>query len=380
MDRAHILHDVKLRELEAELSRRGRFSRIIRTFSVRNTLHNCGMAYIADSEHSQTTVALSEDSGLIHVAATMLVARPIPSAALYPFLASDLARFVERDRGTQWKTPDSGLALRLSRSTPDSNLVAQIAGETISDLHWAMYSAHAVLRRAGLACYIVRPAPELLWGNAVQDIPPRQTGTESKHYQTGRLSVYYTDELAGGGQLWGDEVVDFVKEAVGPVQAAHELCSGPGFIGFSLLSRGLCRQLSLSDVNPLAIDACLRTIDQNDLSDCTSTYVSDCLNSIPLDQRWSLVIANPPWMPFHERIPQWGQPIKYEDPDLLLHRRIFTDVIPHLENDGHIVLVESYMAAAPRDFENIGATAGLFLSRVYQTRFPTIYCLVFKRR
>ncbi len=76
-----------------------------------------------------------------------------------------------------------------------------------------------------------------------------------------------------------------------------ELCSGPGFIGFSLLAHGLRDSLVLTDINPAAVAAAQETVRRNRLEGRVSVYLSDGLDGVPADERWDLVVSNPPHFP-----------------------------------------------------------------------------------
>jgi methylase of polypeptide subunit release factors len=74
-----------------------------------------------------------------------------------------------------------------------------------------------------------------------------------------------------------------------------EWCAGPGFIGFSLLGAGLTETLCLADINPQAVAACRRSINDNALAARANVYLSDNLANIPQSEQWDLVVGNPPW-------------------------------------------------------------------------------------
>src|SRR5436853_2332334 len=76
------------------------------------------------------------------------------------------------------------------------------------------------------------------------------------------------------------------------MQRVFEWCSGPGFIGFSLLARGLAETLCLADVNREAVVACRRTVARNALESLVAVYRSDNLGDIPGSEQWDLVVSN----------------------------------------------------------------------------------------
>ena len=94
-------------------------------------------------------------------------------------------------------------------------------------------------------------------------IVPDGTALDIERY--GRLDVYYTHELDGGGRTFGQQFIPFLRDRIGPVRTAFEWCAGPGFIGFSMLSEGLCEHLALADVNPAAVEIAAKTVEENAL-------------------------------------------------------------------------------------------------------------------
>src|SRR5215467_1736635 len=109
------------------------------------------------------------------------------------------------------------------------------------------------------------------------------------------IQVSYKDHLDGGGRGFGQDFIPLLQHFGLPRQArAFEWCSGPGFIGFSMLAHGLCETLCLADINPESVQACRRTIADNALSDRVAVYCSDNLQDIPAAEKWDLVVSNPP--------------------------------------------------------------------------------------
>ena len=92
----------------------------------------------------------------------------------------------------------------------------------------------------------------------------------------GDVRVHYKRHLDGGGSSFGQDYIPFLHDRGMPRQSrVLEWCAGPGFIGFSLLGFGMCETLCLADVNPQAVAACRRTIDDNGLANRVALYHSD---------------------------------------------------------------------------------------------------------
>jgi methylase of polypeptide subunit release factors len=178
--------------------------------------------------------------------------------------------------------------------------------------------------------------------------------------QYGRLKVYYTHELDGGGRTFGQQFIPFVRDKIGPVRTAFEWCAGPGFIGFSMLSEGLCEHLALADVNPAAVEAATKTVERNALASRVEVYRSDCFDSVPAQEKWDLVVANPPHSGTNEVVPHIDRPgILYMDPDWSIHRRFYAQVGSHLSPGGSVVVQENALFSSTQDFEDMITASGL---------------------
>jgi tRNA1(Val) A37 N6-methylase TrmN6 len=125
------------------------------------------------------------------------------------------------------------------------------------------------------------------------------------------------------------------------VERVHEWCAGAGNIGFALLGPGLCDELSLSDVNPRAIEAMRDTVRRNRLEGRVKVYESDVLKGVPVDERWDLVVGNPP----HHRVgteAEYRANIRGNDPGWRLHRQFYATVAQFLKPSGSTLTIENY--------------------------------------
>jgi len=108
----------------------------------------------------------------------------------------------------------------------------------------------------------------------------------------GNIRVRYKDHLDGGGRTSGLDYLPLFRDLGMPRQArVFEWCAGPAFIGFALLGYGFCDSLAVADVNPEAVDACRRTVEDNGLGGRVAVYHADNLDGIPAAERWDLVVA-----------------------------------------------------------------------------------------
>jgi methylase of polypeptide subunit release factors len=181
--------------------------------------------------------------------------------------------------------------------------------------------------------------------------------------QYGSIEVCTHEDLDGGGTTFGQDFLPTISKHIGKVGRVFEFCSGPGYIGFSLLAHGLCDSLCLADINPVATAACQETIERNQLGDQVSVYLSDCFDSIPATERWDLVVANPPGVSTSQLYPQWGEAIIYQDLEWKLRRRFYDGVVRYLNAGAILLFAECTLFSASEDFEAMIAGGGLRVVR-----------------
>lgn len=175
----------------------------------------------------------------------------------------------------------------------------------------------------------------------------------------GEIRVSYKRHLDGGGSTFGQNYIPLLRDWGMPRQArAFEWCSGPGFIGFSLLAHGLCDALCLADINPEAVSACRRTVAENRLTNKVCVYQSDNLENIPSSECWDLVVGNPPHFDWS---PESGD-VRVCDPGWNIHRGFFGSIGRFLKPNGVILLQEN----------NRGSTAATFSRMIEEFGFTTV--------
>jgi Methyltransferase small domain len=167
------------------------------------------------------------------------------------------------------------------------------------------------------------------------------------------LEVVWIPELDGGGQVCGQEFLPMVQHLFGKVGHVYEVCAGCGFVGFSLLAHGLCDRLTLSDINPRAVEVMRRTIKRNNLADRVDVYLSDGLSDLPRDLRFDLVVSNPPWYE------NGNDSLIAFDPDWRFHRSFFAGIGEQLNTAASILFQENSGGAEPEVFLPMLAAGGL---------------------
>lgn len=188
-----------------------------------------------------------------------------------------------------------------------------------------------------------------------------------------KIEVFYKIELDGGGTTFGQDYLPVLKSKYpGRVfDRAYEWCSGPGFIGFSILSHGICRTLCLSDLYDPSITAAEITIDleSNQCRDLVTAYLCKDVALIPRHEQFDLVVANPPHFNDFNGIPSndyTGIRIS-KDINWRAHRNFFDNIKPYLTSDGIILLQEHIHGAKITDLVGMIEQNGLRITDHYNS-------------
>lgn len=178
-----------------------------------------------------------------------------------------------------------------------------------------------------------------------------------KFVKYGDIRVYYLPRLDGGGTGFGQDYIPIVRERFKKVGRICEFCSGPGFIGFSLLANGLCDSLCLVEVNPDAVEVCRYTIEANGLQDRVNVYLSDGLAGVPKGERWDLVVSNPPHFDGSEKL--YDMDMIAIDPGWRIHREFYKSVPQFLAKGGSVLFVENEVGSSADQWGELAEKNGL---------------------
>lgn len=139
---------------------------------------------------------------------------------------------------------------------------------------------------------------------------------ESLTFSNG-ISITWERGLDGGGSVQYLDFLNYLKENPKKYKHCLEWCAGLGAIGFSILDAGLCNQLSLSDLYEPAQTYALINAANNNITEKVKFYLGDSINCIPSDQKFDLVVANPPHCMLTVE-----ESLQYDD----ICRRLITDI------------------------------------------------------
>lgn len=195
------------------------------------------------------------------------------------------------------------------------------------------------------------------------------------------ITVFYTNELDGGGTSFGQDYIAVIKKHYPNRKFAKvfEWCSGPGFIGFSLLSHGICNSLCFTDLYNPALEAIDATVQHknNNCAQSVSSYLMKDLSLLPNHEIFDMVVANPP---------HFNTPISPEkntnrlcvDIHWQAHANFFKNIKSHLHKNSVILLQENSQGSTVADFSKMILEAGLEITDTFDSQIYPIYYIEIK--
>jgi hypothetical protein len=195
----------------------------------------------------------------------------------------------------------------------------------------------------------------------------------------GGIDVFYTTDLAGGGDYFGQDYLSTARRFVDKVDRLLEWCAGPGFIGFGLMGIGVAGACSFVDVNPKAVQCLKHTARRNGIVDKVEIRHSGTIAAAGFANRFQLVVSNPPM----------ASSIDYQmPPDLCLHQRLAYDIgwtcheemyahiIAHLSDHALLIIQETVGLSHPETFQRMIRDAGLTFVGAKPTFHKDIYYVI----
>lgn len=189
------------------------------------------------------------------------------------------------------------------------------------------------------------------------------------------IKVSYSISNDGSGSLFYEGFVRNLK-MIFPDRTfknSLEWCSGPGFLGYSILSQGITENLHLSDIEQSAIDQAKVTAINNGLENKVSFYVSDNWSNIPKTKKFDLIIGDPPFFNYtHYRHEYYNFDSRlFLDTNWEIHRNFFKGAADHLTDDGSIVLLEHASGSGVGTFKDMIEKSQLkIVDHFYQDKVP----------
>jgi len=185
------------------------------------------------------------------------------------------------------------------------------------------------------------------------------------------ITMFYEQEQDGGGTSFGMEY-DKIIAKLYPERVftrCYEWCSGPGFIGYYLLDRGVCQSICLSDMYSPSIDSANFTAESNQCKDQVTTYVLDDLSLLPAEEKFDLVVGNPPHFVNKKSLSHVSdnQIRCAVDQDWKTHQNFFKHIGNHLLPGGIILLQENMYGSTADTFAPYVNEAGMSITNVIKS-------------
>lgn len=170
-----------------------------------------------------------------------------------------------------------------------------------------------------------------------------------------KLKVYYQPGTDGGGTWFGQEYLSVIENRYpGRVfDKCFEWCSGPGYIGYSILGHELAHKLCLADIyEPVTQQANRSRLDPyNRCANRVSVYHTGDISTIPEHEQFDLIVGNPPHFPNAAADAESHR--LQSDVNWQTHQNFFAHIKSHLTADGVILLQENMSGSTVNTFRDM---------------------------
>jgi len=161
----------------------------------------------------------------------------------------------------------------------------------------------------------------------------------TSEYQSWVDTVEYTPSLDGGGIALAPVFEEILKDK--RFSTAFEWCAGPAWIGLWLLEKGICSELVTGDINSKSVGMVKKTVAKHNYN--ARAYMSDNLEGIPSNEKFDLVIANPPNYCNIQEEHSFGflrNDLRPSDIDWAIHNKFYDSIGPYLADDATMYISE----------------------------------------
>lgn len=196
-----------------------------------------------------------------------------------------------------------------------------------------------------------------------------------KFVKINNIKVFYMPEHDGGGIKFYKEFQKILKNK--KIKSVLEFCSGPGFIGFSLLKIKSVKNVTLIDINKKLKKGIERTIKINKLEDKCNFYFGNGLKALKSKKiKFDCIVSNPPHIDLKKikyNLPINDRKIIYDDTDFKIHKDFFKNAHKFLNDKGVILFIENALQSDFNDIVNKKKYPKLKFLRSPKTELPNKY-------
>ncbi len=153
------------------------------------------------------------------------------------------------------------------------------------------------------------------------------------------------------GELTGMGAIRFIRERGLRDLSILDMCCGVGVIGLTIFSElraeSIVKQVSFADINIFNLNSLQRTLEINDLDQLKGTqinyWLSDSLGNIPPNQKFDLIVSNPPHFFVEDRTATALAPSRLAmyDADWSLHKSFYSRCHEYLTERGEVWFLEN---------------------------------------
>jgi 16S rRNA G966 N2-methylase RsmD len=186
----------------------------------------------------------------------------------------------------------------------------------------------------------------------------RNSGLHSNYSVTldNGIIINYPSVLDGGGTELIESFRKIFKILDKKYKNTYEWCAGFGILGFEILGNGISENIYFSDIYQPAIENCLETAINNNISNNVFGYISDNVKDLPINNLFDLVVANPPnnfslddWKESKiknteytswEQYPKWDDDVRIGcDDGFKIHIEFFDNIANKMVQGGDMLLL-----------------------------------------
>lgn len=199
--------------------------------------------------------------------------------------------------------------------------------------------------------------------------------------------------LTPQGEITAKGAVRMIRERKLRDLKILDICCGVGIIGLTIYStlrnESIIKETVFSDINIFNLNSLHKTLSINKLNTLLDnkirTYLSDGLNHIPKDEKFDIIVSNPPHL-FGKSFSKEDTPLTPNrlgtyDPDWNFHRDFYRQCHDFLRENGEIWFLENGRYSSENDFlPLIEKNANLkFVQKITEPLDPRFFWLITKR-
>jgi methylase of polypeptide subunit release factors len=158
-------------------------------------------------------------------------------------------------------------------------------------------------------------------------------------YEKWLKSIEFTSDLDGCGPILAPI---FEKALSGKkFNTAFEWCAGPAWIGMWLLENNICKSLVTGDINEKTINFVNKSSKKHNYN--VRTYHSDNLKNIPKQEKFDLVVSNPPNYCNIQQSHTYGymrNDLRPSDIDWKIHKDFYKNIGEYLNDEAIMFISE----------------------------------------